>query len=174
MNHTNTNTKTATTPRVHIRWVLRCDLPAVLNIEKHSFEFPWTEEQFVDALRCRNVIGLVAEAGPGDAVAGFVIYELAARHITLLNLAVDPLVRRQGVGLALVEKMKSKISPAAGKRQRLELILRETNVVSQLFFRAQGFRCEAIEHDFYDDCDDDAYFFEFTHPDANPSRAQSR
>lgn len=164
----------ATSPRVHVRWLVRRDLPAVLNIERHAFEFPWTQEVFEDTLRARNVIGLVACAGPDDYVAGFVVYELAATRISLLNLAVDPLVRRQGVGRALIERMQSKLSPTAGKRQRLELIVRESNVVAQLFFKAHGFLCEAIEHEFYDDCTDDAYFFTFTHPAAQPRMARGR
>ena len=30
--------------RVHIRWMIRRDMPEVLAIEEDSFEFPWSEE----------------------------------------------------------------------------------------------------------------------------------
>ncbi|MDA8746115.1 ribosomal-protein-alanine N-acetyltransferase RimI, partial [Rubripirellula amarantea] len=58
---------------VHIRWMIRRDMPAVLAIENKSFEFSWTEEDFIRCLRQRNCIGMVAEEN--DQVVGFMIYE---------------------------------------------------------------------------------------------------
>ena len=46
---------------VHIRWMIRRDMPEVLDIENRSFEFSWTEEDFIRCLRQRNCIGMVAE-----------------------------------------------------------------------------------------------------------------
>ena len=28
--------------KVHIRWMIRRDMPEILNIEQHCFEFPWS------------------------------------------------------------------------------------------------------------------------------------
>jgi [ribosomal protein S18]-alanine N-acetyltransferase len=47
---------------VHVRWLIRRDMPAVLKIEDSSFEFPWREDDFIRALRQRNCIGMVADA----------------------------------------------------------------------------------------------------------------
>ena len=55
--------------RVHIRWMIRRDMPEVLAIEHASFEFPWCEEEFLRVLRQRNCIGMVAEYG--ERVVGF-------------------------------------------------------------------------------------------------------
>ena len=44
-----------------IRWMIRRDMPEVLDIEQQSFEFAWTEEDFLCCLRQRNCIGMVAE-----------------------------------------------------------------------------------------------------------------
>ena len=33
--------------RVHIRWMIRRDMPEVLGIEREGFEFPWLEDDFV-------------------------------------------------------------------------------------------------------------------------------
>jgi len=43
--------------KVHIRWMIRRDMPEILEIERQSFEFPWCEEDFVRCLRQRNCIG---------------------------------------------------------------------------------------------------------------------
>ena len=58
--------------RVHIRWMIRRDMPEVLQTETQSFEFAWTEEDFLRCLRQRNCIGMVAEQG--EQVVGFMIY----------------------------------------------------------------------------------------------------
>lgn len=42
-----------------IRWLIRRDMPEVMEIEKRSYEFPWTEEEFLTCLRQRNCIGTV-------------------------------------------------------------------------------------------------------------------
>lgn len=49
-----------------IRWMIRRDMAEVLNIEHDSFEFPWTEEDFLGCLRQRNCIGMIAE-GPDES-----------------------------------------------------------------------------------------------------------
>ena len=59
---------------VHIRWLIRRDMDAVLEIESASFEFPWTEDEFINCLRQRDCIGMVAEYA--EQVVGFMVYEL--------------------------------------------------------------------------------------------------
>ena len=45
--------------RVHIRWMIRRDMAEVLDIERQCFEFPWTEDEFINCLRQRNAIGMI-------------------------------------------------------------------------------------------------------------------
>src|SRR5215510_10144334 len=79
---------------VHIRWMIRRDMPEVLAIEKHCFEFPWQDEDFIRCLRQRNCIGMVAEAG--ERVVGFMIYELHKSRLHILNFAVHEGYRHRG------------------------------------------------------------------------------
>ena len=60
---------------VHIRWMIRRDMPSVLGIEQSCFEFAWNEDDFIRCLRQRNCIGMVAEID--DEIVGFMIYETA-------------------------------------------------------------------------------------------------
>ena len=61
--------------RVHIRWMIRRDMPEVLAIElPKALTSCWCEEEFLRVLRQRNCIGMVAEVG--EQVVGFMIYEL--------------------------------------------------------------------------------------------------
>jgi len=94
--------------RVHIRWMIRRDMPEVLDIEGESFEFPWLEDDFIRCLRQRNCIGMVAEHD--DRVVGFMIYELHKTRLHILNFAVGDSFRQQGVGRQMASKLISKLS----------------------------------------------------------------
>jgi [ribosomal protein S18]-alanine N-acetyltransferase len=143
--------------RVHIRWMIRRDMPEVLATERASFEFPWLEEDFIRCLRQRNCIGMVAEHD--DRVVGFMIYELHKSRIHVLNLAVAADYRRRGVGSQMVAKLIAKLS--AQRRSRVILEIRETNLAAQLFFRENAFRAVAVVRNFYADTPEDAYVLQY-------------
>ncbi len=138
---------------VHIRWMIRRDMPSVIDIEGGSFEFPWSEEEFIRALRQRNCIGMVAELN--EIVVGFMVYELHKNRLHILNFAVHRDYRRNGVGKAMIEKLVGKLSRQ--RRSRILLEVRETNLQAQLFFREVGFQAVSVLRDYYEDTDEDAY-----------------
>lgn len=143
--------------RVHIRWMIRRDMPEVLAIEHASFEYPWCEEEFLRVLRQRNCIGMVAEYG--ERVVGFMIYELHKNRLHVLDFATHPEFRRQGVGQQMVAKLVGKLS--SHRRTRIALSVRETNLVGQLFFRIQGFRAMEVVREHYMDTAEDAYVMQY-------------
>ena len=142
---------------VHIRWMIRRDMPEVLEIEKSSFEFPWSEEDFIRCLRQRNCIGMVAEYD--ESVVGFMIYELHKNQLHVLNFAVRPDFRRRAVGSQMVNKLVGKLSQQ--RRNRVVLEIRETNLAAQLFFRNSDFRAVSVLRDYYDDTTEDAYVMQY-------------
>jgi len=144
---------------VHIRWMIRHDMPEVLDIENSSFEFPWLDEDFLRYLRQRNCIGMVAEHD--ERVVGFMVYNLHKDHLHVLNFAVYPDVRRRGVGCQMVEKLIGKLSQQ--RRNRILLEVRETNIAAQLFFRDLGFVATTVLRGCYDDTTEDAYQMTFRH-----------
>lgn len=148
--------------RVHIRWMIRRDMPEVLQTEQASFEFPWTEEDFLRCLRQRNCIGMVAEQS--EKVVGFMIYELHKTKLHILNFAVHPAHRHQGLGGQMVSKLISKLS--SHRRTRITLEVRETNLTAQLFFRAQDFRAVRVLRAYYEDSGEDAFLMQYQLADA--------
>ncbi len=142
---------------VHIRWMIRRDMQAVLEIESSNFEFAWSEEDFIRCLRQRNCIGMVAEHE--DRVVGFMIYELHKNRLHILNFAVSADCKRQGIGRSMVSKLMGKLSH--DRRNRIMLEVRETNLDAQLFFRGLGFRAVSVLRDFYDDSTEDAYLMQY-------------
>lgn len=143
--------------QVYVRWMIRRDMVEVLDAEQQSFDFPWSEEDFLRCLRKRNCIGMVAEHG--EKVVGFVIYELHKAKLHILNLVVHPTWRKQGVGGQMVAKLISKLS--SHRRTRITLETRETNLAAQLFFRKQGFKATKVLRAYYEDSGEDAYFMRF-------------
>src|SRR5436190_22470375 len=112
--------------RVHIRWMIRRDMAEVLRAENDSFDFSWTEDDFLRCLRQRNCIGMVAEVD--DRVIGFMIYELHKSRLHILNFAVHPNARRTGIGAQMVAKLVNKLS--THRRQKITLAVRERNLTA--------------------------------------------
>ncbi|MDY3553395.1 ribosomal protein S18-alanine N-acetyltransferase [Gemmata sp. JC717] len=142
---------------IHIRWMIRRDMPDVMGVELASFEYAWTEDDFLRCLRQRNCIGMVAERG--DTVTGFMIYELHRTRLQLLNFAVAPAARRAGVGKLLIGKLIYKL--CSHRRQKLTLAVRERNIAAQMFFRAHRFKAAKVLRNYYEDSGEDAYQMEY-------------
>lgn len=136
----------------HVRWMIRRDMPEVLAIENASFEFPWSEDDFLHSLRQRNCIGMVTEAR--DRVTGYMVYELHSKRLVLLSMAVHPTYRGMGHGKAMIDKLTGKLSWT--RRTRIETKVRETNLNALQFLRLMGFRATGILRGEYDDTQEDA------------------
>ncbi len=143
--------------QVQIRWLIRRDMAEVLKIEHESFEFPWTEEDFLSCLRQRNCIGMVAEAD--QQIVGFMIYELHKSKLNILNFAVAAESRRHKVGSQMVQKLIDKLSQQ--RRNEIVFEVRESNLDAQLFFQTHGFRAITILRNHYDDTTEDAYVMRY-------------
>ena len=150
-------TLTRTQNRVHIRWMIRRDMPDVLQTERDSFDYAWTEEDFLRCLRQRNCIGMVAEMN--DRVVGFMIYELHKSKLHVLNFAVAPGCRRMGIGMQMVAKLIAKLS--SHRRTKITLAIRERNLAAQLFFRQLDFKAVKVLRNYYEDSHEDAFLMEF-------------
>lgn len=149
---------------VQIRWLIRRDMPETLEIERTSFEFAWTEEDFLACLRQRNCIGMVAEHE--QQIVGFMVYELHKSKLQVLNFAVAPAVRRQGIGVQMVQRLIDKLSQQ--RRKEIVLEVRETNLAAQLFFKENGFRAVSVIRNRYEDTAEDAYLMRYQLVESSP------
>jgi ribosomal-protein-alanine N-acetyltransferase len=142
-----------TTITVQIRWILLLDMPDVLEIERESFEFSWTEDDFLCCLKQRNCSGMVAEHD--GRIVGFMIYELHKSRLQILNFAVGVLFRRSTVGRQMIDRLITKLQQQ--RRKDIVLEVRESNLTAQLFFREHGFMSVHVLRHHYDDTAEDAY-----------------
>ena len=140
--HISDQTMNVDCPTVQTRWMKWSDMQEVLAIENECFDQPWTESDFVRTLRQRDCVGIVAENGNG--IVAYAVYRLGKRHVEILSIAVRRDSRRAGAGSRMIEW----ITKAAKRRprRRLTLVIRETNLPAQLFFRQIGFRAVAMLH----------------------------
>lgn len=137
---------------MHIRWMVHRDFPQVLEIEQASFESPWTECMLRAILKERNTIGIVVDE-EGE-ILGYAIYEVDD-VLFIKTLAVRADKRRHGIGRQIIRNFVRKLP--SGRRDCLEMLIRERNLAGQLFLRACGF--QAVETRHFEDYD--AYLFRY-------------
>lgn len=153
--------QTKAQPELSIRWLIRRDMPEVLQIERGSFEYPWTEEEFLGYLRQCNCIGTVLEED--HCIRAFMIYELHPDRLELVSLAVHPGHRRRGFGTRMVQRLQDKLS--IRRRREIATQVRETNVGAQLFLKQMHFRADSVIRDFYESTSEDSYCMRYLlHP----------
>ena len=137
---------------VTIRFMRTEDLPAVTAIENASFASPWTPRMIADELSQESAWSAVAI----DPVAGVVAYLLGRRYPDvwhLMNVAVAPAHRRQGVGTRLVRGF---VAAAEASAKGVLLEVRRSNAEAVGLYEAQGFGVIGLRDRYYPDTGEDA------------------
>lgn len=142
---------------VKIRRLEAQDIDAVVGIQtqcREASQWPRKEYELLAASRHANDTTPCWIAENDGRVAGF----LAARKLTdeleILNLAVAPASRRQGVaGQLLRTAMKWAASEGITK---VYLEVRASNTPAKTFYESHGFRATGMRLNYYNDPADDA------------------
>jgi ribosomal-protein-alanine N-acetyltransferase len=124
-----------------------------MRIEKESFEHPWSTNM-IEALAIINPEGFLV-VSLKDKLLGYaiVLYEQGFGHTKrlgeahLINIAVDPANRRQGIGTDLVNKMIKRIKKTGLSRIHLEV--RMNNKTAIAFYKKIGFESVSTVMGFY-------------------------
>lgn len=117
------------------RAMLRADLPAVMRIERASYDFPWSEGVFRDCLRVGYSCWVALDQT--ESVAGYGLMSTAVDEAHVLNLCVGPDHRRGGVGRFLLNHLIDEARDAGMARLLLEV--RPSNAPAVALYREQGF-----------------------------------
>jgi ribosomal-protein-alanine N-acetyltransferase len=143
------------TQQVTIRDLGYSDLPHVIAIERRAFPTPWSLAMFVLELSKSSSICLAAvspdEGGPGR-LEGYLICSRYADVWHLMNIAVDPPLRRRGVAAALLETLLER----AGPGQEYTLEVRPSNEPAIRLYERFGFRRAGTRPRYYQDTGEDA------------------
>ncbi len=131
-------------PPVSMRSMTHEDLAMVSDIERRSYEFPWSHGVFRDCLLA-GYLCLVLDRE--QRVIGYGILSIAAGEAHILNLCVDPTFRSYGYGEQLLDEIMQR-SRAASVRE-IFLEVRPSNRTALALYRKKGFHQVANRPAYY-------------------------
>lgn len=135
-------------PRLRLDRMRPEDLDAVMEIERLSFPEPWTPGLFLHELRIPFSTTLVVrDESAADQILGYVCWWLVGDEVHLLNVAVSPDRRRDGLGRALVQVV---LDEARDRQARLvTLEVRHDNTAGLGLYRSLGFVERGLRKNYY-------------------------
>ena len=118
-----------------VRSMIHSDLATVSDIERRSYQFPWSHGVFRDCLLAGYTC-IVLERD--ELVVGYGILSVAAGEAHVLNLCVDPDFRKLGYGERLLDEMLERARHAEVREVFLEV--RPSNESALGLYEKKGFR----------------------------------
>jgi ribosomal-protein-alanine N-acetyltransferase len=144
-------------PSVNVRDATAADLPHIMEIERLGFAQPWSLDSFRRELILPFSRIFVATPQIPDAdsrhqrspglPAGFLCRWLIADECHVLNVAVHPRARREGVAMTLLGEA---IDEAKAKKARfVTLEVRRSNVAARSLYRKLQFEEQRLRMNYY-------------------------
>jgi [ribosomal protein S18]-alanine N-acetyltransferase len=136
-----------------IRAMGESDFDEILAIEKKSFADPWSQRLFKETLLFPHSANFVLVSPRGEIV-GYLNLYLIAQEGHLLNLAIHPAWRRQGLATAILSYTIEHLR----QRQALHVFLevREKNQSAIGLYRKLGFEVVGKRKRYYAETNEDA------------------
>ena len=110
-------------------------VPQIAKLEMVCFSDPWSENSIASELH--NPLSLWLVAMDGDALAGYVGSQAVMGEADMMNIAVAPNYRRQGIAGELVNRLVEALS--ADGNHSLALEVRESNQAAISLYHKLGF-----------------------------------
>lgn len=110
-------------------------VPQVAELEKVCFSDPWSERSVASELQ--NELALWLVALDGDTVAGYIGSQSVLGEADMMNVAVAPAYRRQGIAEALILELIQRLK--AQKVHSLTLEVRASNDPAKALYEKLGF-----------------------------------
>jgi [ribosomal protein S18]-alanine N-acetyltransferase len=129
---------------IAIREMNHGDLAMVSDIERRSYEFPWSHGVFRDCLLAGYQCTVMVRDG---RVVGYAILSIAAGEAHILNLCIDPTCRALGYGEKLLDELLYRARTASVQEVFLEV--RPSNETAIALYRKKGFHKVAARPAYY-------------------------
>ena len=142
------------TTALEIRRLTYADLPAVIALERRAFPTPWSLAMFV--LELSKPSGICLAAMRDERLAGYLICSRYDRVWHIMNVAVDPDHRRQGLATALLNRLLERVADGGGEDARFTLEVRRSNAGAIELYERFGFKVAGLRRRYYQDNGEDA------------------
>lgn len=136
-----------------IRQMQARDIPAVAELEKQIFSDPWSENSIRSSVDNRISCWFVAEVD--GVVVGYIGSEAVLDSADMMNVAVSPDYRRQGIAEALVNGLSNALR--AKNIRFLMLEVRVSNMPAIALYEKLGFIVVGRRPRYYSNPREDAY-----------------
>jgi len=140
------------TTALEIRRLTYADLPQVIAIERRAFPTPWSLAMFV--LELSKPSGICLAAMRDNRLAGYLICSRYDRVWHIMNVAIDPDHRRQGMATALLNRLLERIGEDDA---RFTLEVRRSNGGAIVLYERFGFKVAGLRRRYYQDNGEDAF-----------------
>lgn len=128
------------------------DLSQILEIENVSYPSPWHKHIFELELKRPRTLQLVSKSD--EKVLGYLIAWMLYDEIHILNVAVHPDFRRNGIAEQLINFTIEHFTVKGAQRVILEV--RVNNAAAQKLYEKLGFKAFRIRKQYYTDTGEDA------------------
>lgn len=110
-------------------------VPQVAQLEGICFQDPWSERSIASELE--NPLSLWLVAMEEDRLLGYVGSQTVLDETDMMNVAVDPAARRQGVARALIQALTAQLKQRGSRKLSLEV--RASNLGAIRLYESLGF-----------------------------------
>lgn len=128
------------------------DAPDMARLELRCFTLPWSEAQYRAAFEQRAFAALGLKRG--TVLVAYVVVYHSPDDLEILNIAVSPEERRQGLGRRLLD-LALRIGMKMGILQAV-LEVRPSNVPALALYARAGFTQAGVRRHYYTDTGEDA------------------
>jgi len=123
----------------------------VIAIERRAFPTPWSLAMFV--LELSKPSGICLAAVRADRVTGYMVCSRSDTVWHVMNIAVDPDRRREGIATVMLEKL---FESADREGEQYTLEVRTSNAPAIAMYERFGFRSAGVRRGYYHDNKEDA------------------
>jgi ribosomal-protein-alanine N-acetyltransferase len=154
--------------RVELRDLGVADLNAIETIERRAYPTPWSRSMFAGELAKPTSLCVGAFDEDEDELAGYMIVSRYVDAWHVMNIAVSPDRRRQGIARTLLEHLFALTAGHGHRGYTLEV--RVSNVEAIRLYESVGFKARGIRRGYYTDNREDALIM-WKDPVPPPGRA---
>ena len=138
---------------MEIRLLTEQDIPQLAQLERECFSDPWSESAFAYELTNPLSVWLVAVCQ--DQVVGYVGTQTVLDASDMMNIAVVPEFRRQGIAEQLIDSLIVRLNQRGSKSLSLEV--RVSNMPAIALYEKLGFSHVGLRRGYYRNPREDAY-----------------